>query len=105
MIIGYEFGDPKRSPRFSYSGMNPRGTRMVCLFFHKKQRDCQRKSVFHNYHQTGTIRRQSGIGTSQRFALHVRDDVIAKFAALDLRRAFHLAREIVGHAFAGDRAV
>ena len=37
--------------------------------------------------------------------LHVRDDVIAELRALDLGRAFHLAREIVGHAFAGDRAV
>jgi hypothetical protein len=35
----------------------------------------------------------------------VRDDVIAEFAALDLGRAFHLAREIVGDAFARDRPI
>lgn len=38
-------------------------------------------------------------------ALHVRDNVIAKFGALDFRRAFHLAREIVSDPLAGDRAV
>src|SRR5437764_12741999 len=37
--------------------------------------------------------------------LHVFDDVITEFAALDLGRAFLQAREIIGDAFAGDRAV
>src|SRR4029453_14469315 len=36
---------------------------------------------------------------------HVCDDVIAELAALDLRGAFHQAREIVGHPLAADRAI
>ena len=36
---------------------------------------------------------------------HVLNDVFAKLGALDFRRAFHLAGEIVGDALAGDRAV
>jgi len=35
----------------------------------------------------------------------VRDDVAAKLAAFDFRRAFHLAGEVVGDALAADRSV
>jgi hypothetical protein len=35
----------------------------------------------------------------------VRDDVVAELAALDLRRAFHQSREVVGDALAADGAV
>ncbi len=38
-------------------------------------------------------------------ALHVINDILSEFAALDLRRALHEAGEVVGHAFAGDGAV
>jgi hypothetical protein len=38
-------------------------------------------------------------------ALHVLDNVIAELRALDLRRAFHQAGEIVSHPFAGDGTV
>jgi non-ribosomal peptide synthetase component E (peptide arylation enzyme) len=38
-------------------------------------------------------------------ALHVINDILSEFAALDLRRALHETGEVVGHAFAGDGAV
>ena len=37
--------------------------------------------------------------------LHVIDNVRAKFAAFDLGRIFHLARKIIGDAFAADGAI
>src|SRR3954462_2736889 len=38
-------------------------------------------------------------------ALHVFDDGVTEFRGLQLRRALHQAREVVGHASGGDRAV
>ncbi len=37
--------------------------------------------------------------------LHVVDNVLTELGALDLRRVVHQAREIVGDAFARDRAI
>src|SRR5437870_3196865 len=47
----------------------------------------------------------SSCSSCLRGELHVRDDVLAELAALDLRRAFHQPREVISHPLARDRAV
>ena len=43
--------------------------------------------------------------TRTKAALHMLDDIIAELRAFDFGGAFHLAGEIIGDAFGGDRAV
>jgi hypothetical protein len=63
-----------------------------------------RKCLFpHHNAESRTVRVLFCRHTSRK--LHMRDDIIPKFAAFDLCCASHLSREIVGHTLACNRAV
>jgi len=101
-----EFGDPKRAPEILRFRNEPQRTRNGSLYFSAKAGTVVNRKAFSII--TGQNRWELGGDPEwKRFSvpLHVLDHVIAEFAALDLGRALHLAREIVGDAFAGDRAV
>src|ERR1051325_5310383 len=63
------------------------------------------KELHSDENKSPALKRRAVLKILSRLQLHVGNDVIAELRALDLRRAFHQTREVVGHALGRDRAV